>query len=291
MPQKIRTTIRIGEADTLARAILREMEEFSFGNNADANAQMGIALAAQGKSMVNALTAARAEERKASELDAKDTARDTAFDRLERAIDGRLAEAPDSADALLLSGIMAKYHTLPFRPYDEESALIHALIDRLADTDVAAAVTSLNVKKLTDGLLAAQNDFETAYHAYHDAVAEKTETPGEIKKRLVTFMNTIYLPWLHIQARLDDESVYVNIARRTELYIDHANALIAARSRRAKGDEEPDITEGDIKGTEPEPVKPGEKPTDEPVGGSTGGNSGTGSNSGSDSDDDSMPVA
>lgn len=235
--------------------------------------------------------------RKISQAMKKDIVRDTLAVVFFGLVDN-YRDYPDTDIATAARGLynnVERFRGLQSMKLGEESNAMKNLLSELksaTNQGYIAAIPTLG--KLVTALEAAEADFTAANVAYFTTIAGKGPTASELKKQLISVINSIS-SFVSVLATIDAET-YGEFSKYVDLVIDRVNRNVRAR---LNGEKVPfpelDTDENGNADPEGDDVTPTDEPNPTPGQGGqdTGDNTGTTGtgNSGQGDDDESMPSA
>ena len=180
-----------------------------------------VALADYVDGLEKSLTAAIKKDKIPSNLEALDSSRDKNL----RAINALIAAAVAHPDSSIESAgkeakaIFSKYGMKISRsPYEDESTYIRSM---LQDFSPIASSTKLisGFDETLSALQSSEDDFEKEYAAYMKAISSASKSATDIKKELVTALNSGLLPYIEAVCLVNDG--YKPLKDEIEVLISH----------------------------------------------------------------------
>ncbi|MBQ1924906.1 MAG: hypothetical protein II180_02150 [Proteobacteria bacterium] len=236
--KKLKSTVRVTEIYALAAGIARlyvDCPTMSTDNYIKTSMD-------NISSLTDQITDAIRPDKDASMLLDADAIRDEIIRNFSTLLDGYAVIPLDDkrAAALNLKAIFEKYgKKMIYESYDNESALIESMLrDYSAPAAAADAEKLPGIPEYLQQLRNAEDDFIAKRDSLLKAmVTDKKLNATNIKKRLLSEINTRLLPYLKLMAESNPEK-YAEFTNHVQTEVVRANQVIA---RRAKASENPEL--------------------------------------------------
>lgn len=241
---KIKTTLRISEVDTLVSTLVRLYRAAVSDGGPLAKDENLASLMAEVEKFSAGLSLAIKSDRVESSLDEADVARDGIIRDISNLLTGYASiPVPEKkAAAGRLLSIFQKYgRGIITKSYAEESSLIESMLGDFFSESAKADVQLLEgVGELLSSLRSAQDVFHGASDAFTAAKVGKGESASNIKKNLLVLLNGRLLSYLTALAQVSD---YADFAAKCATEIDRANSPSGGRGKQAAAENTASVVE------------------------------------------------
>lgn len=229
--KKLKSTVRVTEIYALSAGISRLYVEYP---QMSTDTYIKTCLDSI-TALTDQITDAIRPDRDASLLLDADAIRDDIIRNFSTLLDGYTVIPIDDkrAAALNLKAIFEKYgKKIIYESYDNESALIESMLrDFSAPAAIADAETLPGIPEYLQMLRNAENDFIDKRDAIlRTMVTDKKINATNLKKRLLTEINSRLLPYLKLMSEANPER-YGEFSSHIQTEVTRANQVIARRSK------------------------------------------------------------
>lgn len=231
--KKIHASIRVTELQTVSKTIISY-----YKNDAKLAEDAFLTQAFESLETLQAqMTDSIHNDKIESNLAELDSARDKLLSNLGTALEGYsvlpLPELAENAQKAL--AVFANYgKKIAAESFASESALLDGLLLDIQKEEIKACTKALaGVDLLIEQLQAAQNDFSQSYAEYTASSASKAVSATELRKQMLSVLNTSILPYLDAMY-IAQKAVFGNFAQNVEAEIEKINSIIKARKAKAE---------------------------------------------------------